>query len=428
MRKLIYLVLDGAAGTLGRETALSKAVKPGLDRLAELGACGLTYTVSRGVAPESDAAVMSILGYDPIRYYTGRGPIEAAGAGILLSEGEVAFRANFATVEPPTLRIVDRRVGRSLRTDEARELASSLDGMGLSLPGSYVKVRATVGHRAVVVMGVEGRELSERVENTDPAYRRAGLMSVAVPSPDMRVRRCEPLDSSPEARLTAELVNEFTRRAIEILDRHPVNEERRRRGLLPANAILLRDAGARLPPVEPISQRYGLSFGAVAEMPVEIGISRLLGMSTVEVPPPSGDLVRDMPTRLDATIRLLRSVDVAYVHLKGPDEPGHDGDMGAKVEAIETIDEMFVRPLIEEHGLGEELHVLVTSDHATPCWARAHTDDPVPTCVAGPDVPPDPVNRFDEESCSRGSLGITERGCELLPKILGMLGLTRRSS
>ena len=235
------------------------------------------------------------------------------------------------------------------------------------------------------------------------------------------------MDSSPEARLTASLVNEFTERAVELLDRHPVNERRRLEGKLPANAILLRDAGARLPPVEPISERYGLSFGAVAEMPVEIGIARLLGMRLEEVPPPSGNLRDDIPTRLEAATRLLRSVDVAYVHLKGPDEPGHDGDMRAKVEAIEVIDEMFVRPMIEKHGLGEELAVLVTSDHATPCWAKAHTDDPVPTCVAGPGVTPDEVDRFDEVSCSRGRLGVIERGSEMLPRILRLLGLSLQS-
>ncbi len=427
MGKLLYLVLDGAAGTAGRETALSKASKPGLDQLAKRGACGLTYTIAKGVAPESDAAVLSILGYDPHKYYTGRGPIEAAGAGIILHEGEVAFRANFATVEPGTLRIIDRRVGRSLTTEESRELASTLDGMSLSVPGSYVRVKATVGHRAVVVMGVEGRHLSEMVDNTDPAYRRMGLISVAVPNPDMRVVQCDPMDSSPEARLTASLVNEFTKRAVELLDRHPVNERRKREGKLPANAILLRDAGTRLPPVEPIAEKYSLSFGAVAEMPVEIGISRLLGMRLEEVPPPSGDLRRDIPTRLEAAIRLLKSVDVTYVHLKGPDEPGHDGDMRAKVTAIEVIDEMFVRPMIEEHGLGEELAVLVTSDHATPCWAKAHTDDPVPTCVAGPSVTPDDVDRFDEVACSRGRLGVIERGHEMLPRALSLLGLTPRS-
>ncbi len=427
MVKLLYLVLDGAAGTAGRDTALLTAHKPGLDHIAEIGACGMTYTIARGVAPESDAAVLSILGYDPHRYYTGRGPIEAAGAGIILREGEVAFRANFATIEPETLRIIDRRVGRSLTTEESRELASALDGMRLSVPGSYVRVKATVGHRAVVVIGVEGGRLSEMVDNTDPAYRRKGLISVAVSNPDMRLTRCDPMDSSPEARLTASLVNEFTERAVELLDRHPVNERRRLEGKLPANAILLRDAGARLPPVEPISEKYGLSFGAVAEMPVEIGIARLLGMRLEEVPPPSGSLRSDIPTRLEASIRLLRSVDVAYVHLKGPDEPGHDGNMRAKVEAIEVIDEMFVRPMIEDHGLGEELAVLVTSDHATPCWAKAHTDDPVPTCVAGPGVPPDEVAKFDEVSCSRGRLGVIERGHEMLPRALKLLGLITQS-
>ena len=425
MAKLLYLVLDGAAGTAGRESALKAARKPSIDSLAARGVCGLTYTISKGVAPESDAAVLSILGYDPHRYYTGRGPIEAIGAGLSLKEGEeVAFRANFATVDPQSLKIIDRRVGRDLSTEEARELAKALDGMKLSVEGSYVRVKATVGHRAVVVMGIEGLRLSDKVDNTDPAYDRIDLISVAAMRPSQYLKRCTPMEDSPEARLTASLANEFSLKAVSILDKHPVNEKRRKEGRLPANAILLRDAGIRLPPVEPISEKFGLRFGAVAEMPVEIGISRILKMSVEEVPPPSGDLRKDLPSRLEAARKLLRRADVVYVHLKGPDEPGHDGDFEAKVRAIELIDEFFVKPMIEEDGLGTDLPTLVTSDHATPCWARAHTDDPVPTCMAYRAIEPDSVQSFDEESCMRGKLGIIERGHYLLPRVLELLGIS----
>ena len=423
MTKLLYLVLDGAAGTAGRETALKTARKPSLDTLAARGVCGLTYTISKGVAPESDAAVLSILSYDPHRYYTGRGPIEAIGAGLTLKSGEVAFRANFATVDPKSLKIVDRRVGRDLSTEEARELAKALDGMELSVEGSYVRVRATVGHRAVVVIGVEGASLSDQVDNTDPAYNRVGLISVAAMQPSKYLKRCRPMEDSPEAQLTASLVNEFSLKAISVLDKHPINKRRREEGRLPANAILLRDAGARLPPVEPISEKFGLRFGAVAEMPVEIGISRILKMEVEEVPPPCGDLRKDLPSRLEAARRLLRRVDVVYVHLKGPDEPGHDGNLEAKVRAIELIDELFVKPMVEEDGLGVDLPTLVTSDHATPFWARTHTDDPVPTCVAFKRIEPDSVKSFDEDSCARGDLGIIERGHQLLPRVLEMLGV-----
>ncbi len=418
--KLIYLVLDGAADRLGEKpTSYELARKPLLDLLARAGECGVMYTIGKGVAPESDGAVMSILGYDPHKEYTGRGPIEAVGAGLSIREGyEVAFRANFATVDPSTRKLIDRRVGRTLRTEEARELAKALDGMELSRYGGYVRVVATVGHRGVVVIGSRERRLSDNVENVDPAYRKKGKISVAVKGYKPYIRRCEPLDGSEEARITAELVNEFVEKAIRVLDEHPINREREARGELKANAILLRDAGASIPKVEPVTRRYGLKFAAVAEMPVEIGISRILGMDVAEVPPPTGDRERDYELRLKEVLNLLKNHDVVYVHLKGPDEPGHDGNVKGKVKAIEDIDRYFMAKLIPELDL-METSVLITSDHATPPSVRAHTDDPVPIVLVSSKVIPDEVLRLTEDECfSKGRMGLISHGWELLPLII----------
>ncbi len=421
--KLIYLVLDGAADRLADEvTSYELARKPLLDLLAKAGKCGMMYTVGKGIAPESDGAVMSILGYDPHKEYTGRGPIEAVGAGLTLREGyEVAFRANFATVDPATYKLIDRRVGRSLRTEEAKELAKALDGMELSKYGGYVRVVATVGHRAVVVIGSKERRLSDNVENVDPAYRKVGKISVAVKGFKPYIRWCEPLDGSEEAKVTAELVNEFIKKAIEILDKHPVNREREARGELKANAILLRDAGGAIPKVEPVSKRYGLKFAAVAEMPVEIGIARILGMEVAKVPPPTEDRKSDYEIRVKATLDLLKKADVVYVHLKGPDEPGHDGNREGKVKAIEDIDRYYVARILPLIDLNE-VAILITSDHATPPTMRAHSDDPVPLALIAPGLEPDKTTKLTEKECSRkGELGTIEHGWELLPKILKLI-------
>ncbi|MEM4428020.1 MAG: phosphonopyruvate decarboxylase, partial [Zestosphaera sp.] len=286
--KLVYLVLDGVADRLSdTSTSLSMAKKPYLDLLARAGACGAVYTVGKGVAPESDAAVMSILGYDPHTSYTGRGPLEAVGAGVSFVEGrEVAFRANFATVDPSSKKLVDRRVGRSLSTEEARELAEALDGLKLSTHGGYVKVKATVGHRAVVVIGSDVMPLSDEVDNTDPAYKKVGAISVAEKSFQPYIKKSTPLSPTLSAQVTADLVNEFTLRSIEILDKHPINRAREERGLLKANVILVRDAGSKLPKLTPISKLFNASFGSITEMPVENGIARLLGMRAAEMPPP----------------------------------------------------------------------------------------------------------------------------------------------
>lgn len=419
MVKLIYLVIDGAADSLtDPKTSLEIAQTKALDRIAQSSLCGLMYPIAKGVAPESDAAVMSLLGYDPHVYYTGRGPLEALGADIEIREGyEVAFRANFATIDERTLEILDRRVGRSLHSEEARELAKALDGMELGLYDGYVRVKATVGHRAVVVVGSGSQRLSDEVENTDPAYARVGKISVARPTFEKRVAECRPLIDAPEARITAELVNVFTRRVIEQLSNHPVNKKRVAKGQPKANVVLVRDAGGALPRVEPISARFGLRFGAVVEMPVERGIAKLLGMEVAEVGEPTSDKASDYLTRLQATLNLLERVDAVYVHLKGPDEPGHDGLIDEKAGAIEAIDTYFVSPLLDEIDL-QETAIIVTADHATPPRAKAHTGDPVPVSVYIPGVKPDGVSRFTERGCAKGSLGAIEHGWELLPKFV----------
>jgi 2,3-bisphosphoglycerate-independent phosphoglycerate mutase len=415
--KLLYLVLDGAADRLSDpSTTLEKAYKPNLDKLAKYGLCGLMYTVGKGVAPESDEAVISLLGYDPHEVYTGRGPIEAVGAGLSLREGfEVAFRANFATIDPASKRIIDRRVGRSLSSEEARMLAEKLDGMELGIHDGYVRVKATIGHRAVVIIGSKSRRLSPMVENNDPAYVRKGLISVAARDFQPFVKKIEPLEDTPEARAAAELANVFTEKAIEILDKHPVNEERRRKNQPPANAILLRDAGGSIPRAQPLKEKYKCGFAVLAEMPVELGIGRIFGADTIVLDPPSGDPKKDYEERFEATMKALSRSEIVYVHLKGPDEPGHDGDFELKKKRIEEIDRYYVSLLLENRP--SRLAVIVTADHATPPSVRAHTDDPVPVVFNTESVPGDEARAFTERECAKGRLGVYEHGWLLLPDL-----------
>ena len=419
--KLIYFVIDGAADSPDNVTSLEKAVKPALDSLTPKGKCGLMYTIGKGIAPESDSAVFSILGYDPHKHYIGRGPVEALGAGLDLKPGyEVAFRANFATIDPKTLRIIDRRCGRDLESSEAAELAKSINGLELGLYDGYAKVAATVGHRGVVIIGSRTYKLSDNVGNTDPAYVKVGKISIAAKEFEMKLTECKPLDDSIEAKRTAELVNTFTRKVIEILDSHPVNVERELKGKLKANVMLLRDAGGEIVKVKPINEMYGMRFVAVAEMPVEKGIARLVGMDIAEVPPPTEDKKADYENRLETTLKLLERYDAVYVHLKGPDEPGHDGDLERKVKAIELIDKYFTKPLLESIDLGGTA-IIVTSDHATPWTHKAHTDDPVPVLVYIPGIEGDGIERFTEKDCRNGSLGLIEHGWHLLPMVVKMM-------
>jgi 2,3-bisphosphoglycerate-independent phosphoglycerate mutase len=419
--KLLFLVLDGAADRPNErgETPLSMAKKPNLDSLSVKGALGFHYPLGVGRAPESDAAVLSILGYDPDKYYTGRGPLEALGVGYSIREGvEVAFRANFATIDPESRVIIDRRVGRSLESWEAKELAKAVDGMELGGGLGYARVIATIGHRAVVVIGVKSGRLSGDVTNNDPAYARVGKVSVAVPNPDKMLAQVRPLNPQDEAAsLTARLANEFVDKAINILKDHPINRERAGKGKLQANVILIRDAGDSLPKVTPINQLYGLKFGAVAEMPVERGIARALGMDVEEVKLYDAPKDEVLGERFEATMKLLDRVDVAYVHLKGPDEPGHDGDLNGKIKAIEDIDAYYVAKLVRENW---DESLLVTSDHATPWILKAHSDDPVPIMLKSSRVKADGLT-LSEVNAAKGSLGKFEYGWLIMRRVREMV-------
>ena len=415
--KLLYIVLDGAPdGINPPRSALDEAHTPNLDSLARHGLYGLAYTVEKGIAPESDVAVMSLLGYEPEKYYTGRGPLEALGAGIDFRSGQIALRANFATVDPRDKKIIDRRAGRSLTSREARELASAIDGMSLDNGRGIALFRATIGHRGVLVISHKESRLSADITNTDPAYERVGRISHARREFQPYIQEARPLVDTPEAALAARLVNEFTDKAIEILDSHPINEARRSKGLLPANAVLLRDAGDSLPGAPSFRERFGLDMSSIVEMVVERGIARALGIHDIDVGvdvegTPKSEILR-AEARLAA--RALEEYDGVYVHLKGPDEPGHDGDLEGKIRAVEDIDRFFLGDLLNRLNL-EEVLVVVTSDHSTPWHLKAHSDDPVPVLFSNPKLPRGP-GRFTIENCRDGPLGLLERGYMIMPR------------
>jgi 2,3-bisphosphoglycerate-independent phosphoglycerate mutase len=417
MVKLLYIVLDGAPdGFSPEKSSLAHSRKPNLDSLAKHAACGLAYTVRPGIAPESDVAVMSLLGYDPDKYYTGRGPLEALGAGIKFEPGNVALRANFATVDPVSLKIIDRRAGRSLTSNEARELAKALDGMSLDNGDAVALFKATIGHRGVLVLKHNRVRLEADISNTDPAYERVGRISHARKTFKPFVEQAVPLKNTLGAIKAAELVNEFTRKAIEILDKHPINIDRRRRGLLPANAVLLRDAGDSLPSAEPFAEKFGFKMASIVEMIVERGIARALGLSDYEVTIEGRSKEEVLREEARMAAKLLEEHGGVYVHLKGPDEPGHDGDFEGKIKAIEMIDKFFFANLLEHIDLTNTV-ILVTSDHSTPWYLKAHSSDPVPFMISYPSL--SGPGKFDEITCrEHNTFGTLERGHYILPTVL----------
>ena len=415
MLPIIMVVLDGASDRPGaRMTPLEAANTPHLDALVRRGSLGAVYTVGRGIAPESDAGVFSLLGYDPLQTRLSRGVVEAIGAGVRFPDGDLALRAGFATVEGEQL--VDRRAGRNLSTEEAVELGAAVNKHLHLKEDVEFEFRPTVGHRAVVVFRSRGSRLSPEISNFDPGYVRDGIISIAQPGKGpYDIPHCEPMDRSEAAIRTAALVNEFGFKTRQILDRHPVNEKRRHLNWLPANFVLMRDAGDTKPRVQAFSEKWGLRPLLVADMPAELGIGRVLGMAVEELPP--GSSSEDYRKRADLVVRMLGEYDFLYVHLKGPDEPGHDGLYQAKRERIEEIDASFFS-VLEEAKVVDRAILCVTCDHSTPWAEKGHSDDPVPISVSGPGVNPDGPKRFTEIQARKGNLGLMERGTLLLERLV----------
>jgi len=422
--KLIFVAIDGMGDlpieSLGNKTPLEAARTPNLDSLVKKGKTGLMYTVRKGVAPESDVAVISLLGYDPFKYSTGRGVIEAAGVGLRIQDGDLALRCNFATLGQGKT-ILDRRVARTLSTREASELTKAVnEEIKLTSYPATFEFQNTLGHRAVLLIRSGAQPLSSNITNSDPAYTIINGIGVAKADVDMVLKTCEPTDKTEAAKVSAELVNEFIEKSHRLWENHPINQKRAKEGKLKANVVLTRDAGHLLPKFFNINKQYNVTFAALADMHAERGIAQLAGMESSLLPPPTGNLQKDCEVRVKALIETLPKYDCFYIHLKGPDEPGHDGNCTLKTQVISAIDKFFFGPLLKQITLQDNL-ICVTTDHATPCALKVHSDTPVPLLISGDKFEPGKASKFCEKECAKGSLGIIERGCELMPKLMELL-------
>ena len=426
MKNLLYVCLDGLGDDpipeFDGRTPLEAAETPALDALASRGRTGIVVTVGDGIAPESDIAVFAILGYDPREEHPGRGVVEAVGTDMDFRDGDLAYRVNFATCEWP--RIVDRRVGRDLSSEEAHTLAGEVNEH-LDLSGATFTLKATVEHRGSLVIRAVDGPLSAEVTNTDPAYRKDGSLGVALETFEPVVAHCEPMADTDEAHRASDLTNRFVEGSARILDASDVNTERRRRGQLPANLILTRDGGDHLPVLQGIRDRFGQDWGCFVEMPVERGIAKMLGMHPVAAPRLGIDVPMEVAVEQYAgwarlAVDALSGYDALYVHIKGPDVPAHDGRAGDKRDVIAAIDAGFFSEALRSIDLSSTI-VAVTADHSTSCVRKAHTADPVPLLVSGGGVQPDGVASFGEHACAEGALGRL-RGVEIVPRLTSLMG------
>jgi 2,3-bisphosphoglycerate-independent phosphoglycerate mutase len=334
--------------------------------------------------------------------------------------GDLSLRCNFATLGKGK-EIIDRRVARTLSTEEATELSrvANEEVVLESCPAAF-EFKNTLGHRAVLVIRNEKCSLSSEITNSDPAYTIVKGLGVATPNAEMVLKECKPMDNTEAARISAIAVNEFIEKTHKLWDNHPINRKRAAEGKLKANVVLTRDASDRFPNFFNINERYGVKFAALADMHAETGIARLAGMHASLLPPPTGNLKNDCELRVKRLVELLPEYDCFYIHLKGPDEPGHDGNCQRKTNVISAIDKHFFGNLLKEIIL-EECMICVTSDHATPCALKVHSDTPVALLISNSEEGKGKAVKFSEKECAHGSLGVLERGWELMPKLMKIL-------
>jgi len=405
--KAILLICDGMADRpvpeLGARTPLEAADNTNMNTLALNGECGLLDPIAPGVRAGSDTSHLAILGYDPYKVYTGRGPFEAAGIGMDVRKGDIAFRCNFSTVDE-NMTVLDRRAGRiESGTDQ---LAAAVNGMQIEDVVVYFK--ESVAHRGALVL--RGPGLGAAVTDADP--HKVGE----------RIHEAHAVDPSDTASAkTARIVNEFVRRSYETLKDHPVNKQRIAEGKLPANIILPRGAGIA-PHIESFQEKYGLKAAAVVETGLIAGIAVYLGMDIVEAPNTTGGLDTDVLSIGRTILQTLKDHNFVLCNIKGCDIAGHDGDPRAKVNFIQRVDEV-VGMLMEE--VDENTYIILTADHATPVETKDHSGDSVPIVFYGPGVRVDSVQAYDERSVVGGGV-LRVPGTAVMPILTQLMNIQEK--
>ena len=388
---------------LAGSTPLEAAITPNLDTLAKNGIMGQVISVGEGIAPESDIAVFNMLGYKfQHSDYAGRGVIEAIGIGIDFKDGDLALRGNFATLDDEG-KIIDRRAGRKIEREDVEKISKEIEKeVKFSNPNTTVAVAPTVGHRVTVRLR-DSKPLSSEISNTDPAYARVDGMGIAKAVSDfMKIEKCIPLEQTENAANAANLVNEFTKQSLEIMKKSDVNKQRSQKNKKLLNSILLRDAGNKYPNVKPINDLHSMNFSCIVDMPVEIGISNILKMKAFN----AGGLT-DYEEKARVAAQAMETENAIYVHLKGPDEFGHDGDAIGKMKNIEEIDERFFGTLLD-HVDVSKIAIMISADHSTPSIHKGHSDDPVPLLISGNMITNDDTQRFTETEAKKGAIGLID--------------------
>lgn len=400
--KYVVVLCDGMADypvpALGGKTPMMVAKKPHIDALAAKAEVGLVRTVAPGLKPGSDVANMSVLGFDPHRFYTGRSPLEAASIGIDMKDSDVSLRTNLVTLsdkgEPFADKVIEDYCADDISTGEARQL---IEAVQAAFGGGEYDYYTGVSYRHCLIWHGGTTELG----NMTPPH-------------DITGKVIGPHLSTVE---TARPLLEMMEKSFELLKDHPVNKARVAAGRRPANCIWLWGEGKR-PALRPFEALYGIKGGMVSAVDLLKGIANCAGMEVADVPGATGYIDTDFEGKAKAALDLLTRNDLVYVHFEAPDECGHRNEPENKVKAIEMIDSR-VLPILEE-GLEqyEDYKILLLPDHPTPIVTRTHASDPVPYLLYQKSAPKTGVDTINEETAK--STGIyMENGPAMMPHFLG---------
>jgi 2,3-bisphosphoglycerate-independent phosphoglycerate mutase len=381
--KYVVIIGDGMADfplpELDGKTPLMVARKPYMDMMARGGSCGKVITVPDGFHPGSDVACMSIFGYDPARYYTGRAPIEAAGMGIRMDKDDVAFRCNLVYLEDlqGKTRMGDYSGGH-ITTEEARVL---IEDLSRKMGGAQFSFYPGVSYRHIMIWHGGAWEM----DSTPPHDITGKEASGYLPSGD-------------GAAVAISLMQESQR----ILTAHPLNERRVEMGKLPANSIWLWGQGRRTQ-LTSFQEKYNVKGACVAAVDLIKGISSLSGFDTPFVEGATGYLDTNYRGKAEKALQLLADHDIVYVHVEAPDEASHNGDVSEKIKAIENIDREIVRTIFE--NAGGMVRFLIVTDHATPISMKTHHACPVPFTVFDRESKRDGCPTGYDERCGDNTFG-----------------------
>ncbi len=393
--KYVLVVGDGMAdypiAELGNLTPLQAAHKPNMDALAAKGRNGLIRNVPDGMAPGSDAAILSVLGYDPRRFLTGRGPLEAAARGIPLGANDAAVRMNLITEKDGVL--VDYSAGH-ITTKEAEKLVASVK-RAFEKPGE-IEFYSGLDYRHFMIL----RNFPDchLVEFTPP-HDAVGAKIAAV----------FPKAKGKKAEEKVVQLKELILESREILGIHPVNVARLKAGKLPGNMIWPWGGGKK-PSMPTFAEKFGLKGAVISAVDLVKGIGILAGMKVILVPGATGNEDTNYEGKADAALKALEDCDLVFVHVEAPDEAGHQRDAKLKVKTIEDLDKRLLGRLLKGlSGLKEPYTIAVLPDHPTPVGIGTHTKEPVPFTIWSPNLKADGVQKFDEESAKNGEFGLVTK-------------------